>query len=253
MNALIRSLSAEFLKIRKTLALGLTFLAPWIILLAVFAFYMRDSEYFMNHAGTNPWTQLSQFSFLYWNLLMIPLFITLETALLGQLEDQQKNWKLLYSQPVPRGSLYFAKQIVAMGLIAISTITLTIGLLALGAFLQWIEPAFGFNVTPPWKEILTTAVVTYLTSWFMISFHLWISIRSESFVIASATGIALTILAFFLFNETAGNFYPWTIPAMLVLKIGTQEPIRVSQAIGVAGGVLLSLLASFDISRKDIV
>lgn len=172
MNAITRSLSAEFLKIRKTLALGLTTVAPCVILLAVFAFYMRDSKYFMSRGGNNPWTQLNQFAFLYWNLLMVPLFITLETALLGQLEDQPKNWKLLYTQPIPRWSLYFAKQITAMGLIAISTITLTIGILALGALLQWIEPGFGFNKMPLWSEILTTTILTYISSWALISFHL---------------------------------------------------------------------------------
>ena len=78
---MLKSLWAEMLKTRRTLALLLTVIAPTVIVVFVVAFYFQRQDFFRPVAGGNPWNQFSQLILVYWNLLMLPLFITLETAL----------------------------------------------------------------------------------------------------------------------------------------------------------------------------
>ena len=57
---------------------------------------------------------------------MMPLLIALVTALLNGIEHSDKQWKHLFALPVPRWAVYFAKLIVAQGLILTSTLVLAL-------------------------------------------------------------------------------------------------------------------------------
>jgi ABC-type transport system involved in multi-copper enzyme maturation permease subunit len=60
---------------------------------------------------------------------------------MGAMEHNSRTWKQLYSRPLPRWSIYLAKQIIGMGLIGISFIVLglfSVGDGLLGGFLYRI-------------------------------------------------------------------------------------------------------------------
>jgi ABC-2 type transport system permease protein len=252
MNALLRCLSAETLKLRRTLALALTVLAPFVIALLVFAMYAQHSEYYINSGGINPWKQLCDMSLVYWNLLMLPLFITLETGLLTNLEHSRKNWKLIYTLPNPRWAVYAAKQIVAMVLFAISLAFMVVFIVILGNVLQAFLPKFGFDTPIPWGDLLSIAAVSYLASWFLISFHMWVSTRSNSFVLSMAVGITATILGVFLFGEDIAQFYPWTIPGVVAMNGTKSLSIWLPLAIGNLGGIALAVWGGWNVIRRDV-
>lgn len=252
MDSLIRCLSAETLKLRRTLALALTILAPLVIALLVFAMYAQHSEYYLKSGGVNPWKQLCDMSLVYWNLLMLPLFITLETGLLTNLEHNRNNWKLIYPLPNPRWAVYAAKQMVAMALFALSLLFMVALIVLLGFVLQGFLPEFGFDAPIPWAEIFSIAGLSYLASWFLISFHLWVSTRSSSFVLAMAVGITATILGIFLFGEKVASYYPWTLPGVVALN-GTQSAsLWLPLTLGSMGGIAMAFLGGWDVTRRDI-
>jgi lantibiotic transport system permease protein len=254
MKTFFRCLSVEILKTRRTLALALTVLAPLVIALLMFAMYLQHPDYYMKSAGGSPWKQLGETMLVYWSLLLLPLFITLEAALLGGLEHSQKNWKLIYTLPVPRWAIYTAKLVVLIGLIAFSSLVLLLFMPVLGSLLQTIQPAFGFDTPIPWADLLRLALLSYLAAWFLMAFHLWVSVRFPSFVVAVGVGIVATIFGMFLFGEDIASFYPWTIPGMFSLDLAQRNITQwVSLSIGWIGSLPLIVGAIIDIQRKDIL
>jgi ABC-2 type transport system permease protein len=189
----------------------------------------------------------------YWNLLLLPLFITLEAALITQLEHGRKNWKLLFTTPLPRWSIYAAKLLIVLAWIGLSDLVLLGFMLACGGILQWIYPPFQLNAPFPWGEVLPLLGLSYVSAWFMISFHTWVGTRWSSFVVAMSAGIAATIVSLFIFGEDVANYFPWSIPGVLSLEAGANVDVAACLIIGLAGGVLVALLGGWDIVRKDVI
>ena len=258
MNALGRALSAELLKTKHTLALLMTVLAPLIIAVLQFAMYIQGSEYHLNQVDRNQWLSLNQNSLLFWSLLMMPLFVTLETALLSGLEYDRKNWALLYTMPVPRWAFYAAKMLISLALIGISTVVM-LGLVVLtGLILQRINPGYGLSAsTIPWATMLRSYALLYGASFLIVSIHLWVSSRWPSYVVAFATGIAATVTTVLVFEGELARFFPWSMPGLLALStLGIPDlvmSVPLFLAIGAGGGLLVALLGGWNIARRDVL
>lgn len=252
MTDLILAVKAETQKLKRTLAFWLVFLAPAVILLLQIALYFDHAEFYLKES-VNPWTSFNQTMLMYWAFMMLPLFVTLETALIGNLEHAQHNWKLLYVQPIARWAIYTAKQLVSMGLIAASMLILIALMAAGGLFLYAIFPQYNFNQPFPWAQTLKISGLVYLSAWMIISVHTWISARWPSFVVACGAGITATVIAVFAFGSDYAVWYPWTIPGMIALEVSSGAELVTVLAIGAAGGLLACLLGAWDISRQEIL
>lgn len=250
---LMQGLRAEALKTKRTLALILTAVAPAVIVLMVFVFYMQNQEYYHPTEGINPWDQISQMTMVYWNMLLLPLFITLETALIAQVEHAHKNWKLIFTTPLSRWTIYVAKQLIVMAWIALSYLVLVALMAGAGKLLQVINPVYGLDAAITWWGILKIAGLSYLASWFMISFHLWVGTRWSSFVVAMGTGIAATVASIFVMGDKVASYFPWSIPGVLAMDTDTGVAWGVSLAICVVGSMIVALLGGWDVLRRDVV
>jgi hypothetical protein len=253
MTMLFQAMQAEVIKMRRTLALVMTFIAPLFIALLIFAMFIQHSDYYVVPEGVNPWMRFSQNIFIYWNLIMAPLYITLETALLSQLEHSHKNWKLLYTLPIRRWAIYAGKQIISMALIALSMVFMTGLMVGTGKFLQILMPKFGFDAPIPWTFTIKYVILTYLASWFMVSFHLWVSTRWNSFVLAIAVGIVATVVALFCFGTDYSYFYPWTMPGMISVEMTDSLSQWAMVAAGTIGGILVAFLGGLNVIRRDVL
>ena len=120
MKVLIRILDAERLKLRRTLALWMAFVAPLSVVFYIVVAFLVGGEEAPPPSHENVWDEFSQVVSIFWALLMLPLFVTLQTALLGGLEHRNAQWKHLCALPIPRWAIVLAKQILAAGLMALS-------------------------------------------------------------------------------------------------------------------------------------
>ena len=251
MIALTRAVHAEILKIKRTLALWLAFITPLSIVgLMFFATLLRQSP---ADANVNAWVDFSQIIFLFWSLLMLPLFVALETALLSELESSEKHWKHLFALPIPRSALYIAKLLVGAGLIALSTVVLWGGLLMGGYGLRWLKPGIGFEFSIPWFEMLQTVSLTYPAAWLIMALHTWISLRWRSFTLSVGLGMIATVIGVFMSvaAERWARFHPWMLPS---LAMGHDEQI-VRQVIlfGILGGMVVTIAGCWDMIRQDVL
>jgi len=258
MNALGRALRAEILKTRRTLALAMTVLAPLIIAVIQFAMYMQNRNYYLGRQAENPWLSFNQNVIVFWSLMMLPLFVTLETALLSGLEYNRKNWTLLYTLPVPRWVFYAAKELISLALIALSNAAMFGLMLLTGIILQAINPGYGLSAALiPWANMLQAYALVYLASFLIISIHLWVSSRWPNFVVALGVGIGATVAAVLIFQSDWGRFYPWTLPGLLALSTTNKADLSMSiplfLALGAGGGLIFALLAGWNITRRDVL
>src|ERR1035438_7985206 len=114
---LLRVQHAELLKMKRTIALKMVVIAPAVVVVLILFMASQSPFTTVNRHGIkNEWTELAALILRFWAVLMLPLYIALETALLAGLDHEGNQWKSLLARPVPRWTLYVAKLIVAAGM-----------------------------------------------------------------------------------------------------------------------------------------
>ena len=97
------------------------FVAPLLVALLQFFIGLNQRRI---PAGFKLWDAVFQNSLSVWAIFMLPLLITLETALLAGVEHTEKQWKHLLALPVPRYTVYLAKLLTALLLMLAGTLLL---------------------------------------------------------------------------------------------------------------------------------
>lgn len=173
--SLLRALNSELLKLKRTLAFRVIFVLPFFVALLQFFVIYRTKKF---APGFDLWQMHPTNSFQIWAIFMMPLLITLETALLNGIEHSDKQWKHLFTLPVPRGSIYLSKFIVALGLILVSTLVLALLTVLVGVLAVSLKPELASITGPvPYLTIAKQATQVWLAGWLITAIHTWISIR----------------------------------------------------------------------------
>ncbi len=251
MTLFARALYAETLKLKRTLALLLVVVAPLSVVFVNFMSYVQNRGFIPNQ-NDDLWLRFTTSTLVVWTLLMLPLYVSLETALLNGLEHGQHNWKLLYAQPVRRWNIYASKQLVALALIAASTVVLCGFIVLFGLLAHALRPELPFGAIP-WGTLFTAAGLTFLAAWLIISLHLWISARWPSFVVALGAGIVAVTANVMLINSDYAYWYPWALAGLAGLNYVDGKAVLDQLMLGMGGGVLVSLVGAWDIARRDVV
>ena len=250
MAELIRTFNAETLKMKRTLALWLAFVTPAaLVFLETAAAYQRKGRWIPK--GDDPWLYIFEHTITIWAILVVPLFITLETALAGQNEHGNQTWKVLYTQPVPRWTILAAKQLWGLLLSGLGVVVLCGLTVAGGLILSSLRPELGFTLDIPWIEMSTQAGMVTLAAGVTLGIHSWLAIRSNSFVIASAVGIGMTIAGIILMGLDWIDYFPWSMPATALEYYYEGVSNQALVMTGVAGWVLLSVLGTLNLKEMD--
>lgn len=255
----LRVLSAELLKLKRTIALRMVIVAPLIIPLLT-CFGSVGSGRWLNVAGvSNEWNELTNANFQFWSLVALPLYVTIATALIAGVDHSGNHWKSIFARPVPRWTLYVSKLLVAMGMIAASTLIIVGGILAVGTLLPVIRPELVFGPPVPWVAILRRAVQIWGLAFLSLVIQHWVSLRWQSFSVATGFGAIATVMGVIVsaskpvFSQSADwwpQYFPWTLP-MLVLT-GSPTVINVSLWIGWAAGAILATVGCVDFCTREV-
>jgi len=252
MNALARALSAETLKLRGTLALWLSLIAPTVVV-ALFVLQLTFSN--MGDGPPDPpdeaWFMFAQGTLIVWTFLMLPLFVTLESALLAGLEHANHQWRHLLALPVPRGVHYLAKQFVLIGLVALAMAVLLV-LIALGGWLLGhLQPRLGIAGPPPWELLLPRIGGVFAAALLIIALHTWLAIRWRSFTVAVSIGMVATVAGYLIGqSDRFGPLYPWSMPAQVLADKG--ERFEFVVIASVLGAVVVTLIGFVDFLRREV-
>ncbi|QOY90397.1 ABC transporter permease [Paludibaculum fermentans] len=250
MTIFLRTFAAELLKLRRTLAFWLVFLAPGLILALEFLMFHERVDFFAKKQQPL-WDLLHRNSFSLWGVLMLPLYVTLQTALLAGLEHSEDRWRSLLAMPVPRWAIYWSKLIIPCLMVVVSSLFLTAGALLNGVVLRALEPRLLFPDPIPYALFFHDAGLTILASLLVVTIHHFISLRLRSFAAATGVGVSATIISFILINsDKYGRLWPWCLPArLLVTRPGTTHDVLV---YSIVGAIVVSLAGTWEFSRREI-
>ncbi len=254
MKTLIQTLSTELIKMKRTLGFWLALLAPLVVAGLEALMMLSQGEDLMEFSNGQPWLWHMKFTLTIWGLFVLPLFVTLETALLAEWEHGNNTWKLLYVQPIPRWMVTTAKQFSGLVLLGISHIFLGFTVIGTGLLLRQMNPALGLDAPVPWLAMLGYCVLIFLISWLIIAVHSFVSLHWDSFVVAMAVGIVGTMSGvFFIRSEEYAPFYPWAMQGLIANNL-LEDGWPVPQLIwGMGGGLLVFLVSNWYLSQRDVL
>jgi pimeloyl-ACP methyl ester carboxylesterase len=243
-----RALRGEILKLKRTLALRMIFIAP--VLAAMLGLLVQSAviAHGRGDLAQTLWESLARGCLTIWAVFLLPLLITLETALLCGIEHAEKQWKHIFVLPLPRYAVYWAKFLMAQGLILASTLVMCLLILPSGWLLILAHPSLtGAGPAPLWS-ILSTALQCWLAAGLILSANLWIALRWPNFTVVLGAGIAGTFFALFAQSSDASEYYPWLFPnnALLGGELGF-----VALLLGAGGGLVMAILGCFDFVHRE--
>ena len=252
MISLFRACSAELLKLKSTLAFWLALVAPLAMGALQFLVVQRNGLVYLE-AGESAWEYYGGQTINFFALLMLPLFVTLETALASNMEHTSQQWKQLFALPLPRSAIYAAKLFAGLVLIGVSLVGLLAVIVLSGWLLNTLHPDLGFGAPIPWEYLFKMVGMVYLGSWLLIAIHTWIGLRWQSFALASAVGIVLTVAGMMVINSDYAPYYPWTLPAVAELTFSRGGDPSAGLAAAAAGFLVVSVLGGWNVVRRDVL
>ncbi len=243
-----RIFAVEWLKLKRTLALAMIVLAPLaIVILHGLIGYAGGSNFV--RGGRPAWPQLVNNGVGMWTLLLMPLFITLETALLAGLEHHG-NWKSALTLPAPRWMIYAAKLMTAVVLLWAAHAVLACGLYAAAVILRSIQPALALTELPLTPLVRPIAVIS-VTSLLALTIQHWISLRWQSFTTPIGFGMFAMISGFVAANSMEwGRRWPWSLPLHAVRPTAAGELDLVT--VSLIGAFIVGIAGCIEFSRREI-
>lgn len=251
MNMMMRALSAEALKLRGTLALWMSFIAPALVVaLIVLQLAIRDISRPGTMSPSEAWDTFGTMTLQLWAFLMMPLYITLQSALLAGLEHGNHQWKHLLSLPVPKGVHYLAKFAALLVLTALALLVMGLLLPFGGWVLTHLQPELGISGPAPWRKLATHIPACFAASVLIMAIHTWVAVRWRSFTVAVSVGMAATVAGFLIMqSQKYGMYYPWSMPLQVTVGKGEHLPFAVTASL--VGGSLVSLAGLWNFVRRE--
>ncbi|NWJ50790.1 MAG: ABC transporter permease [Bacteroidetes bacterium] len=179
----------EWLKTRKTLAFWMTILFPFFCTILVSLKFLGDKQ-----MPTEPWPMyIKQVN----NVMsfFLPFFLILLVSFTTQIEYKNHGWKQLYSQPVPRLSIFLGKYLIILSLMVVSVIFALIILSGLAPIIQLIRPGLNFTGTSfDFATFIRLFVHTIFGGIFIMTLQYWLCIRLRGFMAPIIIGVFFTII-----------------------------------------------------------
>lgn len=253
MRDLQRALAAELLKTRRTRALLIAIVTPYLVVLLPFVVALSQGGALVRRPAFSPWIWFADAAFSTWTLILFPLFLSLEAALLASMEHRSGGFKHLFVLPVRRGTVYAAKQITVALLTAGSLLLLVLGLVVAGLALRSLRPGLGFEAPVPLGNLLAGAARIFAASGLVLAIHTWMSLRWRSFAPVLALGILATVVTIALNSGDVEvwPWFPWSLPFQAGRGLGQAVREPAILAVGALGGLAAAFLGGQEMTRRD--
>lgn len=235
---MLRSLSADFLKIRGKGLWFLVFLAPiGIVALQALNFGLR-ADYMRKIYADHLWNALIE------NVAMfVPIAVflggTIISSLIAGIEHQQSSWKQLLALPVTRTAIYCAKYVMAIILLLVACVLLPIGTAILGLSL-------GYGTDIPYSDLVRIGFYPFIASLPLLALQLWLSMVFKNQTLPVSFGIAVSFCC--LFSGNFGEFFPLNWPKFAYL--GPNNLFYLVAGVGVS--LMITIAGLIHFNRKDV-
>lgn len=258
MQALLVSLRSEFYKSRKTLAFWAAILLPLFIcgLIAIAAFMKSDKIISMHYPPNVLWMNFGGAALGVMGTLILPFYVIFMAFSVNNMEHKNDTWKTLFAQPLNKFSIYTAKYLYAVLLIAICLGLFFILTYTSGLILDQLVPAFNFRGFSPVELLSKLYTKLFLASLGILSLQFLISLIWGDFLKPMGIGFIGVIVG--IIAATKGWEYAYTIPyCHPVLALSIKKPgalVIFSQEIyySLAFAVVFFIIGYFIVAKKSV-
>ena len=223
--------------------------SPLVMVLLQFAITAKRSGTLIV-SGNDAWPPMVKQTIEVWTLLMMPMFVTLETSLLAGLENTGKNWKSLLALPAPRWTIYVSKLVVTITLLWAAHAVLVAGTIGSGALLKLIYPKLNLGSMPlnPFVAPMLRVSVSALLA---VAIQHWVSLRWHSYTVALGFGMCAMLIGIFAVQSNAlASWFPWSLPISAVLK-GAAGQDRIT-IVAIAGATVAAMIGCWEFMKREI-
>jgi len=254
MSAYARAISAEMLKLKRTLALWLAIGAPLAVVLLNVVVYSRTHE--LDAPGGSALTGFAQLNFTMWTIIVLPLYVALAAALIAATDHEGDHWAHLLALPVPRASIFTAKYVATGSLLALSQLAFVAGVVGASVLLAALRPAL-HGQTVPVGVVVARGLESGLAAGLIVAIQTWVSLRWRSVVVGLGLGIVAVLgllggVARVGLGTIAIYVYPWALAPTAMGRMWETHANRLPVALGGAvAGVLVAAAGSWWLARRD--
>jgi len=192
----LNSLQSEWLKKRRSLAAWLVivggFFTPSIILMA----RIKNAHKFSAaYQADDFWIKLWNQSWESMAAFLLPIGIILAVGLITQIEYKNNTWKQLHTTPQRLSTIFFAKFLVILIMLAQAFVLFNIGI-----YLSAVIPAALFNNIPypiapiPYRSFLSANINFFVDSLPILALQYLISLQFKNFLVPIGAGFVIWFL-----------------------------------------------------------
>ena len=233
---MLKLLSVELLKIRRSLALLMMFVIPLVVVVLNVLIMVRQHE--LPAITASHWAMYWYGSSGLWCYFMLPLYIALITGLLNGQEHRNQTWRMMLALPVSQLQLFVVKGFLAwlfvMGASTIMALGAILGAGLLVLFGATAQGAVDFAMLPFMAKLavscLPVIAIQHAVSW-----------RFQNIVLPLAIGVIATMGITQIGSSSSWVYYPW---AYSLMAINGAESASQDQALMLAAGVGAALFAA---------
>jgi ABC-2 type transport system permease protein len=249
----LRVLVTELMKLRRTLALWMVVIAPFVVVLLQFLVGFLGADQLAKRTP-DVWGNVARQTVALWTVLMMPLFLTLETSLLAGVEHADKNWKSVLALPPPRWTFYISKLVVTTAMLWAAHAVLVGGTIASCEILRATRPVLKITamplsvLIPPMLRVSATALCA-------VAIQHWVSLRWQSFTAAMGFGMCAMVGGFVAANSADyGPWYPWSMSmyAIRATVAAAHDPSSRVLFVALAGAAVVAVAGAIEFSRREI-
>lgn len=214
---MIASLSAEWIKLKRTPAL---FLIAAIVIFCVFI--MTIGSYIDIHPlaqlDLNPWKRFRNIGHvLYTNFFICP-FVVLLTSAFFFVEQRASSWKYLYTLPVSRGKIFVSKLFTLIALLFSTALLVVLFSTLSGYGLNYKYPEMEFSYYSPELWNYTSKLFhSSIAILGVIGIQTFLCFRFRNVFVPLGIGIGLFILGLVIgtTNQPQALYFPYSYPLLV--------------------------------------
>ena len=243
-----RLFRAELMKIRRSLIWLIVIAIPLLIALPLYIGLARSPIPVAWHYLTGIICQV-------WSWFLLPMSVTIITALMGQVEHRYNTWSYMMSLPQSKRLVLLTKALMAVLIIALMSLLIfvvSIGASVLGSL---SNPNVTLMDGQVFRDFGHFLYEIWLASFLVIAVQFYVAMRFGGLAIPLLTGVGGTffaVLASMLrplgISFEDGNYLPWLLPANVIQRPAEADSFVL---VGGVGGAVALIFVVLMLARKD--
>jgi hypothetical protein len=247
----INIFTAEALKQKRSLTGLILILSP--SLMGIFNILVGAGGYYAQmQSGADIMKTVLNNSLNLWSLIMLPIAMTLLTALNASVEFRNAQWKHIFVLPVSPWRVMMAKWIVNLGMAALSHLYYFAVILSVGFYLCTAN-GMSFAGSLDYSLLAQRLGITFLASLLLITIHTLTALMLDNFLIVMTFGTMMMISNYFVGqSEKYGVLSPWAHPMRLQHYLYEDPHFWVLLAANLLGSLILAMAGLKLLTKRQI-